>query len=184
MPYTDDNETALLKNIAVNLTDTTNFSGLTISETEIQDEFALSPRSSRYAAITRGEREDMFAGAETVLYWLTVNVHIVDYSYRDITRERNLIGDGTTPGLAKEADVIRRALVRPSPYDKQKPSGTPPTGTYTTQADVKQVQYLDTEDMGDEDKASYLDADGEPDEAQRAQVCVASLRYMIVDDLN
>jgi len=179
MPYVDDVETALLKNIALNVVDSAVYTGLTIVDAEVMDVFTLLPRTSRYAVVTKAPPESIKSYTGSIAYWLPVTVYIVDSTFRDIQRKRNFIGDGTTPGLLTEADVVRKALVRPSPYDMQIPSVS-----YTTQADVKAVRYDGTEEMGDEDRMSYLGPSGDPDDALGTQVQIVRFLYFIVDALN
>jgi hypothetical protein len=177
----DDIATVLAKNLVVNLQDVANFTSLMLSEALYMDDFFLAPRNDIYAVVVLGASEEGEALISSELYWLPVTIYLVDYSSRDITRGRTLVGEGSTAGLQTVATVVRQSLVRPSPYSGRKPSGTPTTGAYTTQTGVLTVKFDGLEYLGDEDRMSYVGPDDDPADALAAQVAALRLRYMIVD---
>ncbi|HUW34383.1 MAG TPA: hypothetical protein VM223_22475 [Planctomycetota bacterium] len=163
--------TILLRNVEVNLRDTTNYSSLSaLKGWATVDEWRPLSLADPYVVIEPGPQGDTVQGIAAQSWEQPVNVYVAKRSGASLTGERALLGVKTTEtsGLDSLATFVRKALTRPSPYSDRKPSGA----SYVAQTGVLHVEHVDTEYIG-------YQADAEEESAGVQVIRLGFIYYMV-----
>jgi len=138
--------TILWRNVAVNLRDATNYTSLSaLKDVVVSDEWRPLALTTPYAVIVPGTQGEVTQGIAAQSWEQPCNVYVARRTGASHTGERGLLGVVSTEnGIDTLATFIRKALVRPSPYNDRKPTGA----SYVTQTGVLHVEHTDIEHLG------------------------------------